>query len=46
MKSRVSLVSTILTRNPKAEIVLKTHEMTIQESAQALYKLLEDNGII
>ena len=29
-----------------AEIVLKTHEMTIQESAQALYKLLEDNGII
>ena len=29
-----------------AEIVLKTHEMSIKESAQALYKLLEDNGII
>ena len=30
----------------KAELVLHTHEQTVQESAEALLKLLEDNGIV
>ena len=29
-----------------AELVLNTHEQTVEESAQALLKLLEDNGIV
>ena len=30
----------------KAELVLHTHEQTVQESAEALLKLLEDHGIV
>ena len=30
----------------KAELVLQTHEQTVQESAEALLKLLEENGIV